>query len=81
MRRVSLMTANQGFSKLIKEVERGERFLITRRGRPIAELGPHYADKMADPKWESAYRRMMARLEEGAQLQGLRVNREELYDR
>ena len=81
MRTVALMTANQAFSKLIKEVERGEGFLITRRGRPIAKLLPHTGDKLADPEWASAYRRMMARLEEGTQLGGLRVDREELYDR
>ena len=80
MRSVSLMTANQEFSKLIKEVEHGEGFLITRR-RPIAKLVPHMADKTADPEWAAAYKRMMARLEEGASLGGLRVEREELYGR
>lgn len=81
MRTVSLMTANQEFSRLIKEVEHGEAFLITRRGRPIARLVPHRTDKTADPDWTAAWGRMMARLEEGASLGGLRVEREELYDR
>ena len=81
MRTVALMTANQEFSKLIREVERGECFLIARRGRPVAKLVPYAGDKLADPEWASAYRRMMARLEEGARLGGLRVDREELYDR
>ena len=81
MRSVPLMTANQAFSKLIKEVEQGEDFVITRRGRPIAKLVAHRADKTADPKWAAAYRRMMARLEDGASLGGLRVTRDDLYDR
>ena len=81
MRTVSLMTANQEFSRLIREVERGEGVLITRRGRPIAKLVPHRADKTADPEWAAAYRRMMAKLEEGASLGGLKIRREELYDR
>jgi len=81
MRTVSLMTANQEFSRLIQEVERGQEVLITRRGRPIARLMPHTADKAADSRWTAAYRRMMARLEEGASLGGLRVERDELYDR
>ena len=81
MRTVSLMTANQEFSRLIREVERGEGVLITRRGRPIAKLVPHRADKTADPEWAAAYRRMMATLEEGASLGGLKIRREELYDR
>ena len=81
MRIVSLMTANQEFSRLIKEVEQGGDIVITRRGRPIARLVPHTADKTADPEWAAAHARMMAQLEEGAPLGGLRVEREELYDR
>lgn len=81
MRTVALTTANQQFSKLIKEVELGEGFLITRRGRPIAKLVAHTGDKSADPEWASAYRRMRLRLEEGAHLGGLRVDREDLYGR
>lgn len=81
MRTVSLMTANQEFSKLIKEVEQGQDFLITRRGRPVAKLVPHTGDKAADPIWASAYYRMMARLKQGASLGGLRIDRDVLYDR
>ncbi len=81
MREIPLMTANQEFSKLIKEVERGESFLISRRGRPVAKLTPHFADRMADPEWAAAYRRMMARLEQGARLGGLHVDRNEIHDR
>ncbi len=81
MRTVPLMTANQEFSRLIRDVERGEGVLITRRGRPIAKLLPHKADKTEDPDWTAAYERMMAQLEEGASLGGLKIRREELYDR
>ena len=81
MRTVSLTFANQQFSTLIKEVERGESFLISRRGRPVARIVPHTADKLADPRWAAAYRRMVERLNEGAALGGLRVDRDELYDR
>ena len=81
MRTVSLMTANQEFSRLIKEVEHGEAVLITRRGRPIAKLVPHRADKAADPQWATAYRQMMLRMEEGVSLGGLKVRRADLYDR
>ncbi len=81
MRTVSLKTANQEFSRLVKEVERGEDFLITRRGRPVARLVPHTTDKAADAVWTSAYQRMMARLDEGASLGSLKVKREDIYDR
>lgn len=78
---VSLMTANQEFSRLIKEVERGRSIVITRRGRPVAKLVPHAADRTEDPEWTAAYDRMMAQLEDGVSLGGLRVERTALYDR
>lgn len=81
MRVVTLTKANQEFSKIIQAVEQGEEFVITRRGRPIAKLIPHVADKTADKIWIAAYTRMMSRLEEGASLEGLKVIRDELYDR
>ena len=81
MRTVTLMTANQEFSRLIKDVERGDGFVITRRGRPIAKLIPHTTDKSDDPEWAAAYQRMLARLEHGAGLGGLKVERDELYER
>ena len=65
MRTVFLTTANQGLSKLVREVERGEGFLITRRGRPVAKLVPPSTDKASDPEWAAAHRRMMIPLEGG----------------
>lgn len=81
MHTVSLTTANQEFSRLIKEVGRGKGFLITRRGQPVAKLVPHTADKSDDPDWAADYQQMMSRLEKGASLGGLRIKREELYER
>ena len=75
------MTANREFTRLIRDVEQGESVLITRRGRPIARLVPHSADKTADPQWAASYERMMAQLEEGASLDRLRILREDLYGR
>ena len=40
MRTVPLRIVKQKFSKLVQEVENGQKFLITRRGHPIAELVP-----------------------------------------
>ena len=71
-RTVSLMTADQEFSK------RGQGIQITRHGRrPVAKLVPHGAEEAADPKWAAAHRRVMVRLEGGAPLGGLRVERAE----
>ncbi|MYB51025.1 MAG: hypothetical protein F4X77_02320 [Acidobacteriia bacterium] len=54
MRKISLTIANQGPSELVKEVEEGESFVITRGGCPIAKLAPHRADEMANLEWASA---------------------------
>ncbi len=81
MREISLTVASKEFTELVNEVEQGESFVITRRGRPIAKLTPHCADRMVGPEWAAASRRMMAFLDEGAGLGGLRANREEIYDR
>jgi len=37
---VGTLEAKTRFSELLGQVERGGRFLITRHGRPIAELAP-----------------------------------------
>jgi hypothetical protein len=49
-----------------------------RRPRSIANVR-RKADKTADRDWVAAYDRMVARLEEGASLGGLKVDREDLY--
>jgi prevent-host-death family protein len=40
MRSVSAREANQGFSKLLADVEAGETVAITKHGRKVAELRP-----------------------------------------
>jgi len=81
MRTVSLVTAHRKFSKLVREVERGQGFLITRHGRSVARLVPHGAGKSAGPGWTAAHRRIMARLNQGASLGGLRIERNALHGR
>ena len=81
MREVTLTEANQQFSRLIQDVERGESIVITRRGKPVARLTPQAKSRMDDPVWRASYERMVARMEEGIDLGGLKVDRDELYDR
>ncbi len=59
MRSTTVRDANQNFSKLIAEVERGETVLITKNGRTVAELRPRADDPRQDPEWRSAYERMV----------------------
>jgi prevent-host-death family protein len=82
MKTITVTEANQAFSRLLREMEKdGEGYVILRRGRPIARLLPERGDKMRDPEWRAAYERMMVHLRKGAHLGGLRVNRDDLYER
>jgi prevent-host-death family protein len=37
---VNIHAAKTGLSRLVKRAEKGERIIIARAGRPIAQLGP-----------------------------------------
>ena len=81
MKTVSLREANKDFSKLIQEIERrGDSFVITRHGCPVARLIPHVADKHADPDWVAAFDQMRALHAKGIDLGGLKVDRETIHD-
>lgn len=43
MRTVTATEASRSFAALLDEVERGQRFVITRGGRRIAAIGPAFA--------------------------------------
>ena len=82
LRPVSLMEANQQFSRLVRQVETGARFVITRRGHPVAHLVPAAVDRTADREWVAACERMEALLDEGLPLRGTRMeDRDEVHER
>ncbi len=82
MKTVTLREANKDFSKLVQEIERkGEHYLITRHGHPVARLGPHREDKRANPDWVAAFERMERLHAKGLDLDGLKIDRDALYDR
>ena len=80
MRRVSLREANQNFSTCVAEVEAGERLVLLRRGKPIAEIIP-YSKKRLDPKREAARRELIALMREGIPMGGIPPNRDEMHER
>jgi prevent-host-death family protein len=55
----SVREANQNFSKLISEVEKGEIVIITKNGKQVAEVRPVIEDRMQDPVWRANYERMV----------------------
>ena len=64
MRTVSAREANQRFSRLLAEAAAGEQFVITRRGIPVAQLGPARPRK-GSRAHAAAVRRMMSLLNRG----------------
>jgi prevent-host-death family protein len=59
--RISVRDANQGFSKLIARVEKGERFIVTKNNREVARIEPA-ALECADAKQREAARQRLKRL-------------------
>ena len=64
MRAVTAREANQSFSELLNDVERGEEVLITKRGRPVAVLSPYQRPELT-PEREAAVERAIALMEKG----------------
>jgi prevent-host-death family protein len=75
-----LREANQKFSSCIAEVESGESLVLVRRGKPVARIVP-YKREERDLKHVAAVSDLAAFLKKGLDLGGIRVNRDELYDR
>jgi prevent-host-death family protein len=80
MRTITAREANQSFSALLRQVTEGEEVVITHRGRPVARMSPVQDASREDERRRIA-ERLMARLRKGYDLGGVRVDREELYDR
>jgi prevent-host-death family protein len=78
MRSVTARQANQGFSQILKEAESGEPVIITRRGRPVAVLGPYRAEA-ADR--DRAIERVVELMRKGLSLGGRRFTRDEMHER
>ena len=75
---ISLRQANQNFSRYVEAVERGQEFVVTRRGRPVALLSP--APRRALRRLTGEQQAALKRLFASARLLGLgKWRREELY--
>jgi prevent-host-death family protein len=60
-KQVALRDANQHFAHYVRAVERGEAFVITRRGRPVARLVPvEVGQRVLTPEQQAARARLGA---------------------
>jgi prevent-host-death family protein len=79
MRSVSAREANQSFSRILREAEGGEAVVITRRGRPVAVIGP--LNKVISPERERAIERAITLMKEGLPIGNRRFTRDEMHER
>jgi len=64
---ITVRDANQGFSKLIARVERGVRFIVTKKGKPVAHIAPVDAqDGAREQRRRAAVQRLRALMQSGA---------------
>ncbi|MEO8926566.1 MAG: type II toxin-antitoxin system prevent-host-death family antitoxin [Caulobacteraceae bacterium] len=75
---VTAAAANRGFSRLLREVREGQRFVVTSHGRPIARLVPY---KPETRSLQAARAALLDRLEGQATRDIGPWTRDELYDR
>ena len=81
-REVSIRDANQGFARLIREVEAGQEVIITRRGRPVARLEPiSDGARIPTPEQVAAWVRIEERMRSHPiDLGGYKFRREDAYE-
>jgi prevent-host-death family protein len=61
MAEIGAFEAKNKLSELLDRVERGERIVITRHGKPVAELSPVAVSEERRQRADEAWQRMRAR--------------------
>ena len=80
---ITARDANHRFSRLLKEVEGGKGYIVTRNGVPVAQIVPIPAadgSRRLSAEQEMALTDSLARLKKGWPLGIERLDREGLYD-
>jgi prevent-host-death family protein len=81
-RTISAREANQQFSQVLAAVERGEQVTITKRGRPVAVIGPAHGISPEDARErEAALARIRELMHAGLRHGGRRFTRDEMHER
>jgi prevent-host-death family protein len=82
-RTISARDANQKFAELLRAVEAGAEFVVTRRGKPVARIvaAGEEATRTLTRAQEAALERTLKRLSAGWPLGGARLDRASLHER
>jgi prevent-host-death family protein len=79
---VTAAEANRGFSRLLRGVREGRRYIVTAHGRPVARLLPAGGEDEIDHRVrEAAKRELLRRLENQPVCDIGPWTRDELYER
>lgn len=78
---VTLRDANQTFARLVRQVEGGAEFVVTRRGKPVARIVPVAARRVLTPEQEAALERTRVRLRKGWPIHFTGLDRDALHER
>ena len=78
---VTLRDANQRFARLIRQVEGGADFVITRNGAPVARLTPMTGARTLTPEQEAALERTLEAAKAGWALGAGNLDRDALHER
>jgi prevent-host-death family protein len=81
-RTLPLREANQSFARIVREVEGGAAFTITRNGAPVARIVPvEGAPRRLTAEQEAALARTRARMAAGWPLAAGPLDRDAIYER
>lgn len=79
---VPLRDVNQNFAQYIKDVEKGDEIIITRRGIPVARITSISSQKKLSAEQLQARTRILKMMQEGLSLKGEAIfKRDDLHDR
>jgi prevent-host-death family protein len=79
---VALREANQSFARIIREVEGGAAFTVTRNGEPVARIVPiEGAPRRLTPEQEAALARSRARMATGWSIAAGPLDRDAIHER
>lgn len=79
---ITAREANQRFSKVMREVQEGYEFVVTKRGRAVMRLSPvaKAGERVLTPEQERAALRMLKRMRRGWKLGIGKFDRDEIYN-
>lgn len=78
---VSLREVNHNFAQYIHSVEKGNKVIITRRGKPIAMITPLNDVTQLTRQQQKARKNLFSIMEKGLSLKGEIFSRDSLHER